>query len=158
MILVTSIINMYSNCKQPTKAKQVWSELIASGTVPNLHVYCSMLSVCTQLQDSTLGESIFNHMTQNKVNPDIACYNALLNLFIKCGNFFHTLSLYKQIQQNKNVQPNISTYTNILIAYGEMSNFALGSAVHKQIITKQLKLDPIVDSCLIKMYSDCGRY
>lgn len=151
-------MNMYSRCGQLIKAKSIWDDIAASNISPNLHVYCTMFSICAQLHDSSLGDSIYQHMTHHKVIPDIVCYNALLNMHVKCGSFFHAISLWRQIEKSTSLKPNITTYTNVLVACGEAGSISVGQQVHKLIGAKRLPHDAIVDSCLIKMYSDCGRY
>lgn len=149
---------MYSRCNQLLKATSIWNNTVASSITPNIHVYCTMFSICAQLKDRSLGDSIYQHMISHKIVSDIACYNALLNMYIKCGSFFHAISLWRKMEKTANITPNITTYTNVLIACGEVGSISVGMEVHKQVDAKKLSYDAMVDSCMIKMYSNCGRY
>lgn len=156
LILVTSIINMYLNCGKPEKAISVWNDISQTNIFLNQHVYCTMFSVCAHLKNSLLGEQIYNHMLHHRIVPDIACYNALINMYVKCGHAYHAISIWHRVEKDKRVQPNIVTYTNTLIACGETGNISLGKEVHELILAKNISWDSIIDSSLIKMYSDCG--
>ena len=149
---------MYAKCGQLEHAKSVWSDITKYGISANAHVYCTMFSVCAQLKDSLLGEQIYHHMVHHQIPLDTASFNALLNMYVRCGNPFHAISLWSQNEKSDGIQPDITTYSNILTACGETGNLSLGKEVHAIIKSRRLPLDAIVDSCLIKMYSDCGRF
>ena len=105
------------------------------------------------------GEDVYEHMTQQQIQPDIALYNSLIYFYVKCGNPFKALSIWQKIKSDtRGPQPNINTYTNILIACGESGALELGKSIHLLISQRGLQYDPILESTLIKMYADCGRY
>ncbi len=110
------------------------------------------------MQDLQTGEEIYNNMQHAHIQPDIALYNSILYFFVKCGIPHKAISLWEQIQKNRGgPTPNITTYTNVLMACGGHGALGMGKSLHNLISKRGLLHDPTLESTLIKMYADCGR-
>ncbi|CAM6110065.1 unnamed protein product [Calypogeia fissa] len=108
-----------------------------------------MYAGCRRYDDA---RTIFNDLPLR----DLGCWNAMLEGYVKCGQWQKALELYGTMQL-ENVEPDVGTFVEVLNACGMVGALDEGKAVHAQICARGLESDRSVSRGLSRMYAKCER-
>lgn len=82
-----ALLTMYSNCGIPQKALNLWKKFLARSSTPPTTTFASVLHACAVMGPVALeyGKDIHNMITSRGVQIDPILCEALLEMYIKCG-------------------------------------------------------------------------
>jgi pentatricopeptide repeat protein len=87
---------------------------------------------------------------------DVACWNAMLQGFVNCGQAQKALEVYKTMQF-ENVEPDVSTFVEALNACGMVGALEEGRDIQEKIRAVGLEAEVSLRRALNRMYVVCER-
>ncbi|KAA8520345.1 hypothetical protein F0562_014601 [Nyssa sinensis] len=145
-----------------------------------------VLSACAKLGDLSLGRKIHKYMHDNKVTLDIYIGNALVDMYLKCGDACFARKVFNEMpvknvvswnsmisglaqqgefkealdvfrkMQSRGVKPDDVTLVAVLNACANLGVIELGKWVHKYVDKHMIKADGFIGNALVDMYAKCG--
>ncbi|EEF43015.1 pentatricopeptide repeat-containing protein, putative [Ricinus communis] len=185
LISWTTLIQAYSKMGYPSEAIAAFFRMNCTADRMTLVV---VLSACSQLGDFTLGKKILAYMDHHlfDVHSDVFLGNALLDMYLKCGQphlarqLFHLMpvknlvswnsmisglahqGLFKEAlhmfrrMQTMGLKPDSVTLVGVLNSCANLGDLELGKWVHSYIDKNHMKADGYVANALVDMYAKCG--
>ncbi|KAJ7535789.1 hypothetical protein O6H91_12G045900 [Diphasiastrum complanatum] len=90
------------------------------------------------------------------IQRSVFSWTAEINRYVRDGQFEKALEHFKEMLR-EGVSPDNFTFVPVLKACASLGALEEGSWVHAMVIESQYQRDLFVASCLIDMYSKCGR-
>ncbi|GMH08165.1 hypothetical protein Nepgr_010005 [Nepenthes gracilis] len=153
VVTFTSIIHMYSKCRQIENCKAVFDTMLAEGLRPNIVAYNALLGSFASHGMGKEAALIFNEIKQNGLRPDVITYTSLLNAYGRSQQPEKAQKIFDAMKRN-NCKPNVVSYNALIDAYG--SNGLLAEAVEVLREMEREKIQPNVVSISI-LLAACGR-
>ncbi|KAF3795132.1 Pentatricopeptide repeat-containing protein [Nymphaea thermarum] len=145
-----------------------------------------VLSACSQLGDLDMGKKVHRYIVDNGIKMDVFVGNALVDMYIKCGDVDFACQVFDQMRE-KNVvswnamiaglaqqgqfkealamfrkmqvigfEPDTVTMVGVLRACASLGALDLGRWVHVYMDKNYIKADGYVGNALVDMYAKCG--
>lgn len=181
----TAAIRAYASNGNYVKALELFYKMNLQGLSPDVVTLTSILSVCAQsgaLQD---GKDVHYYISRYGFDSDVAVGNALVDLYVKCGNMEDAHCVFCKMSQrdaitwntiiagySQNAQPdealkhfrqmqltlkpNPLTISSVLPACTGLAALHQGKEIHGYTIKNDLLSDVVVGNALIDMYAKCG--
>lgn len=145
-----------------------------------------VLSACAKLGDLGLGRRIHEYMLDHRVNFDVFVENALVDMYLKCGDSYFAFKVFNEMpvknvvswnsmisglaqqwqfkealnvfrkMQSQGVDPDNFTLVGVLNSCANLGVLELGKWVHAYVDKNCVKADGILGNSLIDMYAKCG--
>ncbi|XP_010269696.1 PREDICTED: pentatricopeptide repeat-containing protein At4g33990 [Nelumbo nucifera] len=90
-------------------------------------------------------------------DKDVISWNALITGYAQNGLASEAIEVYHMMEGCSGIVPDQGTLVSILPALSHIGALQQGMRIHGQAIRMGLHLDVFVGTCLIDMYSKCGR-
>eukprot|EP01018_Ginkgo_biloba_P000442 Gb_36920 [translate_table: standard] len=145
--------------------------------------YVCLLQGCSHKKALSEGKLVHAHMNERGLMPDLILWNALVNMYVKCGSLVDARGVFDQMPKRDvfswtvmvgayarhgfskqaltlfyqmpraGIQPNHFTFASVLPA---CSNLAVLKDIHEEIVRSGFESDVFVASALVDMYAKCG--
>lgn len=145
-----------------------------------------VLSACAKLGDLTLGRRIHRYMCDQKVNFDVFVGNALIDMYLKCGDADFARKIFNEMpvknvvswnsmvsglvqkgefkevlnmfrkMQRRGVKPDDFTMVGVLNSCANLGMLELGKWAHAYVDRNRIKADGFIGNALVDMYAKCG--
>ncbi|KAJ9141290.1 hypothetical protein P3X46_031839 [Hevea brasiliensis] len=147
-----------------------------------------VLSACSKLRDLDIGKKIHAYMDHHKIDfhSDVFLGNALLDMYLKCGQFDLARQVFDEMpiknvvgwnsmisglaqqgqskesldmfrmMQNMGLKPDSFTIVGVLNSCASLGVLELGEWIHSYINKNHIKADGYVGNALVDMYAKCG--
>ncbi|KAK7410577.1 hypothetical protein VNO78_01466 [Psophocarpus tetragonolobus] len=87
IISYTTMVSVFTNSGRPHEALTLYNHMLQFKTVrPNQFLYSAVLKACGLAGDLELGKLVHQHVSQARLEFDTVLMNALLDMYVKCGN------------------------------------------------------------------------
>jgi pentatricopeptide repeat protein len=96
--------------------------------------------------DYSIAEEYFNQIKE----PNVKNYVALMNYYNEIKNWERTLQLYDQMNMQRKIQADISTYLAVLLAIKELNNIDKAKQIEEDLLKQNLWQDHIEIKKLLK--------
>ncbi|KAL5982513.1 hypothetical protein ACLOJK_016586 [Asimina triloba] len=132
--------------------KEVHASVFRNGFHGDLFVANALVTYYGRAGDLELAKKVFDRIS----NKDIVSWNAMISGYSQNGACESCLSLYREVQGLKRLQPNEVTVVSVLHACAEQKNLSLGMEVHRSVVESGIEVDPLLYNSLIAFYAKCG--
>lgn len=146
-IINNALLDMYSKCGCLDIARQIFDAM----PVKNLICWTSMVSGyvnCGQLDEARV-------LFERSPSRDIVLWTAMINGYVQFNRVEEAVDLFREMQIRK-VKPDIYAVVTLLTGCAQLGALEQGKWIHEYIIGNNLRIDAIVGTALIDMYSKCG--
>ncbi|KAL8100985.1 hypothetical protein AgCh_033023 [Apium graveolens] len=142
---------MYSCCDNLACAHQVFDEIAE----PDLPSWNSIVNANVKVGLVDVARRLFDKIPVKNV----VSWSCMLNGYVKYEKYKECLGLFREMQKlgGDCVRPNEYTMSVLLSACGKLGALEHGNWVHAYIERCGMKIDDVLGTCLIDMYSKCGR-
>ncbi|CAJ2635145.1 unnamed protein product [Trifolium pratense] len=113
-----------------------------------------MIDGCVRVGNVSLALEFFNRM--GGVIRNVVSWNSLLALHVRVKNFGECLRMFERMMESGEALPNEATLVSVLTACANLGKLSLGLWVHSYIKSNNIKLDVLLETCLLTMYAKCG--
>lgn len=180
----TGMLSAYSKSKDHEKALELFDEMRIDGHCPNEFTLSSVLKSCSSLRSFSLGTQFQAYMIKNGYEANRMLASGLVDLYSKCGftkeacdlfvkidnadtlswtmmisayieaqDWNRGLEIYRDMIEAR-VSPNEYTFGKLLSA-ASFLGLCYGKMVHAQMIVWGAKLNLVLKTSLVDMYSKC---
>ncbi|THG16076.1 hypothetical protein TEA_005611 [Camellia sinensis var. sinensis] len=145
-----------------------------------------VLSACANLGDLILGRRIHGYMRDHNMNFDVFVGNALVDMYLKCGDADLARKVFNEMpvknvvswnsmisglaqqgefkealnmfrkMQSRGVKPDDVTIVGVLNSCSNLGMLELGKWVHAYVDRNHIKADGYIGNALVDMYAKCG--
>ncbi|XP_010260690.1 PREDICTED: pentatricopeptide repeat-containing protein At5g52850, chloroplastic [Nelumbo nucifera] len=182
----TGMISAYVRSGKHEEALELFNWMIVSGLVPNEFTFSSVLRSCSSLGEFELGTCIQARIIKHGFESNPVLGSTLINLYSKCNKFLEVSDIFASMENGDTVSwtATISSFvrardwTQSLRLYSRMIRMGVppneftfvellaasvflgldhGKLVHAHVILWGIKLNKILKTALVDMYSKCQR-
>ena len=168
------------------EALRIFYNMNREGISPNRSTFLSAIASCSLVMALTEGETIHSHVVELCFDSESLICSALLKMYVKCGdvenardvlnrmhvcdviswtsmmvsyiqhgNIHEACKLFREMM-TRDVNPDEISFGTILGACESPLYLQEGRVIHATIIENGCKLDDILGTALIDMYTKCG--
>lgn len=182
----TTLIQGYVKMGYAREGVEAFFDMCDAKMRPDEMTLVIVLSACSKLGDLSLGRKISRYIDDNGVNPDVFIGNALVNMYLECGDdelargVFDGMPVrnvvswnsmisglahqgkYKealdvfQEMQRTGLEPDDVTLVGVLNSCANLGVLELGKWVHAYVDRNQTEADGYIGNALVDMYAKCG--
>lgn len=131
--------------------EKVHGFVFKSGVEFDCYVCNSIMDMYGELGRVKNARKLFDEMPER----DLVSWNVLISGYVKCARFEEAVSVFRRMQQEKNVKPDEATVVSTLSACTSTKNSELGREIH-QYVVNELGFTTTISNALLDMYSKCG--
>lgn len=183
----TSLINGYSGVDMAKEAVSLFFEMVEAGVQPNPVTMVCAISACAKLRDLELGKKVCAFMNELGVKHNTLMMNALLDMYMKCGDVCaareifdectdKNLVMYNTIMSyyvhhglagevlvvldemlQKGQRPDKVTMLSTIAACAQLGDLSIGKSSHAYVFRNRLESWDNISNAIIDMYMKCGK-
>lgn len=182
----TTLISGYAKMGFLREAIRVFLKMGEANLIADEVTIVVVLSACSKLGDLDLGRRIHRYIDDNKVLLDVFVGNALVDMYLKCGDVEFAYKLFEEMpernvvswnsiisglvqqgefkealvmfrrMQAKGFEPDDVTLVGVLNSCANLGALELGKWVHLYVDRNRIKADGFIGNALVDMYAKCG--
>lgn len=151
LLIGTALLEMYSKCGYWHFSYDIFKDLRG---VRSLVTWNSMISGMMLNNESENAIGLFTMLESDKLKPDSATWNIMINGFANVGKPDEAFLFFKKMQS---VGESISmkSLTSLLSGCASISDLKSGKEIHGYVIRTSFNKDEFVSSAVINMYMKC---
>nr|XP_025886909.1 pentatricopeptide repeat-containing protein At1g08070, chloroplastic isoform X1 [Solanum lycopersicum]XP_025886912.1 pentatricopeptide repeat-containing protein At1g08070, chloroplastic isoform X1 [Solanum lycopersicum]XP_025886913.1 pentatricopeptide repeat-containing protein At1g08070, chloroplastic isoform X1 [Solanum lycopersicum] len=161
-------------------------EMVDDGLRADERMMVVVISACAKLGDSRLGKKLHKYVQSHKLNFDVFLGNALVDMYLKCGERDVALDVFREMpmrnviswntvisglaqrrefkqalsafieMQDQGVKPDENTLVGVLNCCSSLGALEVGKWVHRYIDRNRIQLAGFVGNALVDLYAKCG--
>ncbi|KAL3675360.1 hypothetical protein R1sor_025308 [Riccia sorocarpa] len=181
-----SAISGYAKGGHGEKALELLKEMQRQGVKPDKFTFVSILNACAAVRDLEQGKLAHEEIIRSGVKLNIFVWNALVDMYIKCGSIDDARRVFDRMCQRdvvswtamisaylktgacetaldlfdrmlqQEVEPDRLTFVSVLNACARLKALSQGRRVHELMTCSSYHLNIYVWNALIDMYGKCG--
>ncbi|KAK9285832.1 hypothetical protein L1049_025033 [Liquidambar formosana] len=136
-----------------TQILQIQSQLIVSGTISDPFAAGKIIAFCATSEHGDLSHAC--HLFRLLPHRTTFIWNTMIRAFAEKNESTRAISLYRQMLES-GFLPNNYTFSFLLRACADLSDFTLGLISHAQIIRMGWEAYDFVQNGLIHLYASCN--
>ncbi|XP_077243184.1 pentatricopeptide repeat-containing protein At5g48910-like [Tasmannia lanceolata] len=158
--VLSNLIRMYVICgvmddaqrlfKGSVQSKNIFGGIDKSGE-GIIVIWNVMIDGYIRIGEFESARKLFDEMPQRSV----VSWNGMIAAYAQNGLFKEALEVFCEMQTS-DLHPNYVTLVSVLPAISRLGALDLGEWVHKYVEKNMIKVDEVLGSALIDMYSKCG--
>eukprot|EP01018_Ginkgo_biloba_P030851 Gb_21555 [translate_table: standard] len=164
----------------------LFNKMQLSHVIPNSVTMISVLPACARLAALRQGRSIHAYIIINRWESDVSVWNALLDMYVKCGSIENAHQLFENMPERDvvswnviiggyaqnvhinealtlfhkmqlvDMKPDSVTMLSVLLACTHLEDLQQTKEIHAFLIRNENELDVSVGNALIDTYAKCG--
>lgn len=142
-----AMLDMYSKCGCMNMARRVFDEM------PSKDVISWTSIVSGYANSGMLNEA--RELFDRSPARDLVLWTVMINGYIQCNKFNKALVLFREMKSRR-IKPDKFTVVALLSACANLGALEQGKWIHGFIKENKIRIDVIVGTALIDMYSKCG--
>nr|XP_043612590.1 pentatricopeptide repeat-containing protein At2g22410, mitochondrial [Erigeron canadensis] len=128
-----SIINGYVRNGKPSEALKLYEQMEEKGITPDEVTMIGMISSCAQLENLNLGRKLHQCIEENRIKMTVPLANALMDMYVKCGNIGVAKSLF-----HKMTRKTIVSWTTMIVGYGKNGHIDVAKKLFMEMPEKNV--------------------
>jgi pentatricopeptide repeat protein len=137
-------------CDNIEQCEKIHDQVIASALSCDIVVGTALIDTYAKCGGLDHAHKAFNRL----VEPDLACWNAIISGYAEHGHGFMAIELFEKMLDK--VRPDKMTFSSVLRVIGSIGAIKNGRLIYHQAIVDCLEWDLILSNALIDMYAKCG--
>ncbi|XP_059312038.1 pentatricopeptide repeat-containing protein At1g08070, chloroplastic-like [Lycium ferocissimum] len=182
----TILIQGYVDNGYLKEGVDLFFEMIEDGLNADERMMVVVISACAKLGDLRLGKMLHEYVKSHKLNFDVFLGNALVDMYLKCGECDVAFDVFREMptrnvvswntlisrlaqrrefkqamnvfneMQDQGVKPDDNTLVGVLNCCSNLGALEVGKWVHTYIDRNRIKVAGFVGNALVDMYAKCG--
>ena len=153
----TALMNACMKCNQPKRVVALWNDMSRYSVQLDNFCFGTLINACAKTGDIITAKKLIDKIKKReftfKIN--VIDYTQLIRTFNHGNNIGDAIEVL-QLMKQQNVQPDAITYISLLSSCANMTALEQGRLIHNEIINSGIKLNIILETALLNMYSKCG--
>ncbi|KAL0354909.1 UNVERIFIED_CONTAM: Pentatricopeptide repeat-containing protein [Sesamum radiatum] len=149
-LVLSMLTKVYVACEKPNLARQLLSDVC----LLNCDVVSANLLIDSFMKagEIDVAKKVFSALPAR----DVVTWNSTIGGCVKNGFFLEAIGMFREMLGTK-FEPDGFTFASVITACSRLGALNHGKWVHGLMIEKKIKLNYILSSALVDMYSRCGR-
>ncbi|GAB4842036.1 Pentatricopeptide repeat-containing protein At1g15510, chloroplastic [Ancistrocladus abbreviatus] len=170
------------------EALDLYHKMLWAGIRPDVYTFPCVLRTCGGIPDLTRGKEIHVHVIRYGLESDVDVINALITMYMKCGDILSARLLFDRMQRRDTISwnamisgyiengvcleglrlffmmrelelsPDLMTMTSIVSACERLADEILVREIHGYVIKTGFSVEVSVSNSLMQMYSSAGNW
>ncbi|KAL8247403.1 hypothetical protein R6Q59_008619 [Mikania micrantha] len=157
MYAYRTIIDVCGLCHDYSQSRSIYEELNAQNINPNLYVFNSLMNV--NACDLTYTMSIYKHMQNLGIAPDIASYNILLKSCSLAARLDLAQEFYKEVEYLESIgslKLDVFTYSTMIKVFTDERMWQMALGIKDKMLETGVTLNIVTWSSLISACAKSG--
>ncbi|XAR50591.1 hypothetical protein NMG60_11004950 [Bertholletia excelsa] len=180
------LVGGYAKAGYFDEALNLYHRMLWAGIKPDVYTFPCILRTCGGIPDLARGREVHVHAIRHGFETDIDVINALITMYVKCGDVLTARSVFDRMLRRDRISwnamisgyfengeslkglnlffmmrelfvgPDLMTMTSVIAACEFLGDKRLGRAIHGYVARTDFGVDVSVDNSLIQMYSSVG--
>ncbi|GKV35633.1 hypothetical protein SLEP1_g43878 [Rubroshorea leprosula] len=181
------LIGGYAKAGFFDEALSLYHRMLWAGIRPDIYTFPCVLRTCGGLPDLARGREVHVHVIRYGFEADVDVVNALITMYVKCGNLSNARVLFDRMprrdriswnamisgyfengecleglrlffmMREHSIYPDLMTMTSVIAACEQLGDEKLGREIHGFVMATGFSIDISVCNSLIQMYSSYGQ-
>ncbi|KAH7352642.1 hypothetical protein KP509_19G055600 [Ceratopteris richardii] len=181
-----SFISACTRCGEGEEALAVYDKMREQKYKPDKVTFLSIINACSRIGSAISAMKTHHEVIKGGLESDISISNTLLSMYSKCWRPGEALFIFDRMQSpnvvtwsaliasctshnnglqalehfermlNQGVSPNLLTFSSVMGACGVLRDLNNSYCIHGMFVEANLKMDEVLGSILVDMYSRCG--
>lgn len=186
LVTWTTLIQCYVKMGFPREGVKAFFQMREAQVIVDEMTVVIALSACSKLGDLSLGRKLHRYIRDYGVKLDIFVGNALVDMYLKCGDVDIARGIFDDMpvrnvvswnslisglvyqgnfkealnmfrkMQRMGLEPDDVTLVGVLNSCANLGMLGLGKWVHGYIDKNQIEADGFIGNALVDMYAKCG--
>ncbi|ONI21894.1 hypothetical protein PRUPE_2G097100 [Prunus persica] len=182
----TTLIQGYVKMGLPREGVEAFFDMCDAKMMADEMTLVIVLSACSKLGDLSLGRKINEYIHDNGVYRDVFIGNALVDMYLKCGDADFAYKVFNEMpvrnvvswnsmisglahqgkfkealdvfreMQRIGLEPDDVTLVGVLNSCANLGVLELGEWVHAYVDRNRIEADGFIGNALVDMYAKCG--
>ncbi|WOH10031.1 hypothetical protein DCAR_0729492 [Daucus carota subsp. sativus] len=153
-----SMISCYIQKGCFNEALELFFSMCDSKFVPNETTLVSVISACCQLGDLAMGKKIHDYISNNYVLCDVTLYNALVDMYAKCGSVETAFAIFLDMPEKNVVSWNVMIGALALHGDGSKAVELFEQMEADGVLPDKITFTGLISACCHCGLTDKGRY
>ncbi|EER92428.1 pentatricopeptide repeat-containing protein At5g02830, chloroplastic [Sorghum bicolor] len=157
MFACRSIIDICGHCGSSVQARIIFEGLLADKITPNTYVFNSLMNV--NAYSLSYNFSVYKHMQNLSVPPDLTSYNILLKTCCNAREFNLAQEIYEEMkkkERNGLLKLDVFTYSTMIKVFADAKVWKMASNIKEDMQVNGIRLNLVTWSSLINVYANSG--
>ncbi|XP_058199362.1 pentatricopeptide repeat-containing protein At2g22410, mitochondrial [Rhododendron vialii] len=128
-----SLINGYVRSGKAHQALRIYKEMEAEGIRADEVTMIGVVSACAQLEKLDLGREFHHFIMENGLSVTIPLANALMDMYVKCGNLGEAYLLFEKMEKKTAV-----SWTTMIVGYAEFGHLEVARRLFDEMEEKDV--------------------
>ncbi|KAJ1297652.1 hypothetical protein BS78_01G393300 [Paspalum vaginatum] len=157
MFACRSIIDICGHCGSAVQARIIFEGLLADKITPNTYVFNSLMNV--NAYSLSYNFSVYKHMQNLGVTPDLTSYNILLKTCCHAREFKLAQEIYDEMKKKERdglIKLDVFTYSTMMKVSADAKMWKMASNIREDMQAGGVRLNLVTWSSLINAYANSG--
>ncbi|CAL4922127.1 unnamed protein product [Urochloa decumbens] len=157
MFACRSVIDICGHCGSSVQARIIFEGLLADKITPNTYVFNSLMNVNAHSLSYNL--SVYKHMQNLGVAPDLTSYNILLKTCCNAREFNLAQEIYEEMKKKECdglLKLDVFTYSTMMKVFADAKMWKMASNIKEDMQAGGVRLNLVTWSSLINAYANSG--
>ncbi|KAG0551600.1 hypothetical protein BDA96_01G437200 [Sorghum bicolor] len=157
MFACRSIIDICGHCGSSVQARIIFEGLLADKITPNTYVFNSLMNV--NAYSLSYNFSVYKHMQNLSVPPDLTSYNILLKTCCNAREFNLAQEIYEEMkkkERNGLLKLDVFTYSTMIKVFADAKVWKMASNIKEDMQVNGIRLNLVTWSSLVNAYANSG--
>ncbi|KAK6138387.1 hypothetical protein DH2020_027861 [Rehmannia glutinosa] len=157
------VIRAVCESGDPSEAFVLYKQMLDVGSFylrPDNYTFPLLFKTCARLLLFDMGHEILGHVACKVFDEscvrDLVSWNSLINGYVRSGRGKEALMIYREMEMERNVDPDEITMIGVVTACTQLEDLKLGHEFHRYIRHQGLKMSVPLGNALLDMYVKCG--
>lgn len=128
-----SLINGYVRSGLASEALRLYREMEVERVTPDEITMIGVISSCAQLENLNLGREFHRYIVENEVNLTVPLSNALMDMYMKCGNLEEAQTMFDSMAKRT-----IVSWTTMIVGYAKLGFLDIARELFYQMPEKDV--------------------
>lgn len=128
-----SLINGYVRSGKAHQALRIYKEMEAEGIRADEVTMIGVVSSCAQLEKLDLGREFHHFIMENGLSVTIPLANALMDMYVKCGNLGEAYLLFEKMEKKTAV-----SWTTMIVGYAKFGHLEVARRLFDEMEEKDV--------------------
>lgn len=154
-LLEDMFVSVLQNCLNLVQLKKIHAQITKFSLSQSNFLVTKMVGICDQNGDLDYASLLFKHVSE----PNNYLYNAIIRACTHNHKYGLTITLYKQMLRNTQVQDSVFpikfTYPFVINSCGGLGCHVVGKQIHGHVYKFGLNGNSFIKNSLLRMYVKC---
>ncbi|KAF8408070.1 hypothetical protein HHK36_007211 [Tetracentron sinense] len=141
-----ALVSAYAQRNYPYKVFLVCHDMVTENVKPNGVTAVCMLSACSCLRALREGKLVHGYVLKNLIDLDVFIYNALINMYSKCGHLINAHRIFQKMPTR-----NLVSWTSMINGYSNNNYPNEALALFKEMESANIRPDEVTILGVVSM-------